>query len=130
MQGSASGDPAPPWAAMRTRRSSEQWTAIVAAFERSNQSVERYCAKRGIRPATFKWWRWRLRESSAAAAGRVVPSSGAEVRLVPVDVVGLAAHTSNRAHVEIAFADVTVRVEVGTDATYVASLVTELRSRC
>lgn len=52
------------------------------------------------------------------------------MRLIPVDVVGLAARANSRAPVEIAFADVAVRVEAGTDAAYVASLVAELRSRC
>jgi hypothetical protein len=49
---------------------------------------------------------------------------------VPVDVVGLSARVSSRAHVEIAFADMAVRVEPGTDAAYVASLVAELRAQC
>lgn len=115
---------------MPTRRSSEQWTAIVAGFARSNQSVERYCAKRGLRPATFRWWRWRLRDSSSSPAESVGPSRSDEVRLVPVDVVGLAAHVSGGTHVEIRFADMVVRVEDGVDAAYVASLVAELRSRC
>jgi hypothetical protein len=115
---------------MPARRSSEQWTVIVGEFERSNQSVERFCMKRGIRPATFKWWRWRLRDSSGSPGASFAPSSNDEVRLVPVDVVGLSARVSSRAHVEIAFADMAVRVEPGTDAAYVASLVAELRAQC
>jgi hypothetical protein len=115
---------------MRTRRSSEQWTTIVAAFEDSNQSIERFCGKRGIRPGTFRWWRWRLRDSSAATETSSAPLAGNDVRLIPVDVVGLAARVNRGAPVEIAFADVAVRVEPGTDAAYVASLVAELRSRC
>jgi hypothetical protein len=114
---------------MATRRPREQWTALVATFEQSNQSVERFCAKRGIRPGTFKWWRWRLRDSRASA---VTSRSSAvdDVRLIPVDVVGLTARSEAGKAVEIAFGDVAVRVEPGTDAVYVASLVAELRSRC
>ena len=130
MQASVSREPRRAWAPMPTKRTSEQWTELIAAFERSNQSVERYCAKRGIRPATFRWWRWRLRDSSSSSSKPVVSSRRDEVRLVPVDVVGLATRASSHAHVEIAFADVTVRVEPGADIAYVASLVAELRSRC
>jgi transposase-like protein len=121
------------WEARAVVKTCRKWvegTAIVAAFEQSSQSVERFCAKRGIRPATFRRWRWRLRDSSASSETSSAPSAGDDVRLVPVDVVGLAARAHSRAPVEIAFADVAVRVEPGTDAAYVASLVAELRSRC
>jgi hypothetical protein len=113
---------------MAARRSSEQWAAIVAAFEETSEPVERFCARRKLQPATFRWWRWRLRKSTAAAEGATATSD--EVRLIPVDVVGLSARRSASAPVEIAFADVAVRVEPGTDIAYVASLVAELRSRC
>jgi hypothetical protein len=114
---------------MRTRRSGEQWRALVAAFEQSNQSVERFCAKQDIRPGTFRWWRWRLRSGGDGAVSTAARGND-EVRLVPVSVVGLAAGSVRSAAVEITFADVCVRVEPGTDATYVAALVAELRSKC
>jgi hypothetical protein len=115
---------------MATRRSSEQWTAIVATFERSNQTVERFCATRGIRPGTFRWWRWRLRSSSGSREASFAASGNDEVRLVPIDVVGVTARVSSPVRIEIAFDDMAVRVEPGADAAYVASLVAELRSRC
>lgn len=114
---------------MHARRNGEQWQEIVAAFEQSNQSVERFCAKRGIRPGTFRWWRWRLR-SGRAGAGSGAPRETEEVRLLPVSVVGLSAGSTRNAAIEITFADVCMRVEPGTDAAYVATLVAELRSRC
>jgi hypothetical protein len=115
---------------MRARRNGEQWREIVAAFERSNQSVERYCAKRDILPGTLRWWRWRLRSTGDSGPETAVPRTNDEIRLVPVSVVGLAAGSPRDAAVEITFADVCVRVEPGTDAAYVATLVAEIRSRC
>jgi hypothetical protein len=112
---------------MAARRSSEQWAAIVAAFEQTSEPVERFCTRRKLRPATFRWWRWRLRETVAATGAATATD---EVRLIPVDVVGLSARRSASTPVEIAFADVAVRVEPGTDIAYVASPVAELRSRC
>ena len=110
---------------MAVRKNREQWVAIVAAFDQSGDSLRTFCAKRRIRLASLKWWRWRLRDAHAAAA--LVRKSD-EVRLVPVDVIGLAA--SRRTGVTIVLSDLEVRVEVGTDVTYVGALVGELRSRC
>ncbi len=110
---------------MAVRKNREQWVAIVAAFERSSESTKKFCAKRRIRVASLKWWRWRLRDSRAAASALVRSD---EVRLLPVDVIGLAAARANG--VTIALSDMEVRIEVGTDITYVGALVGELRSRC
>lgn len=112
---------------MAVRKNREQWVAIVAAFDQSGESLRKFCAKRRIRLASLKWWRWRLRDSDAAAA-LVRKRKSDEVRLVPVDVIGLAA--SRPTGVTIALSDVEVRVEVGTDVAYVGALVGELRSRC
>jgi len=98
-------------------------------FEQSNQSVERFCAKRDIRPGTFRWWRWRLRSGGDGAVSAEARGND-EVRLLPVSVVGPAAGGVRETAVEITFADLCVRAEPGTDAVYVATLVAELRSRC
>jgi len=115
---------------MRARRNGDQWQAIVAAFERSTQSVEQFCAKRDIRPATFKWWRWRLRSAGDVVATALTAGKSGEIRLLPVSVVGSSARSAGESAVEITFADVSIRVEPGTDAAYVATLVAEMRSRC
>jgi len=108
---------------MAVRKNREQWVAVVGAFEQSGESLAKFCKKRRIRVASLKWWRWRLRDARAAKA-----LAKDEVRLVPVDVIGLAA--SRPSGVTIALADVEVRIAVGTDVTYVGALVGELRSRC
>jgi len=115
---------------MRARRTGEQWLAIVAAFERSMQSAEQFCAKRDIRPATLKWWRWRLRGDGEVAATAITARKNGEVRLLPVSIVGSPARNAHESVVEITFADVSIRFEPGTDAAYVATLVAEMRSRC
>jgi hypothetical protein len=73
------------------------------------------------------WWRWRLGSSPRAMTATRAPS---EVRLVPVDVIGAAAAIARSSTVVIAVSDLEVRIEVGTDAAYVGTLVAVLRSRC
>jgi hypothetical protein len=101
---------------MRLRRTREQWVKIVETFERSGVALDRFCGRRGIKPSTLKWWQWHLRSDS----------NGADVRLVPVDVVASAVAAS----VAISIAGAELHVDVGTDVAYVSALVTALRTRC
>lgn len=110
---------------MRARKSRSQWSAIIRAFERSGGSHEEFCSKRGLEVGTFRSWLYRLRKREAPV----------EIALVPVEVTEASApHPVAAAGVAselvIVVAGVEVRVGVGTDAGYVASLVAELRSRC
>ena len=106
------------------RRSREEWAGIVAAFEQSRVSLAEFAARRRLRLSSLKWWCWRLRGTSAPVA-----ETGGDVRLIPVEVVGLAARGA-ASRIELAVAGVEMRVEIGTDVTYVAALVDALRSRC
>jgi len=101
---------------------------MLAALEQSGESTERFCAKRRIPVATLRWWRWHLREQRALSR----PAKRDDVRLVPVDVVGLSVSSpvSRPSALVIAVSNVEVRLEVGTDVGYVGALVAELRSRC
>lgn len=111
---------------MSARKSRNQWVKIVTAFERSGLPVEDFCARRGIKAGTLRWWRWQLGD-------RVPVAPTSDVRLVPVDVVtdslGVAPAAGPRRLV-IGVAGVSVHVEIGTDAAYVAALVAELGRRC
>lgn len=102
---------------MRARKSRGQWAKIIATFERSGQTLDRFCAKRRIKPSTLKWWQWHLRSDAR-------PDTG--VRLVPVDIVASAVAAS----VTISVAGTELRVDVGADVGYVTELVAALRSRC
>ena len=101
------------------RRTREQWAKLVAAFETAGEPVAEFCAERGLVPATFRWWQRQLRSAAPAAA------RSDEVRLVPVNLMGMGRQASPP--VVVAVADVAVRIEVGTDVEYVAALVGRLR---
>jgi hypothetical protein len=106
------------------RRSRAEWAEIVAEYRGSGESVEKFAAKRGLRVSSLKWWCWRVRGASTPRRSEARD----EVRLVPVEVVGLAARACGP--VMLAIADVEMRVDVGTDVAYVGALVRELRARC
>jgi len=111
---------------MSARKGRNQWVKIVTAFERSGLSVEDFCARRGIKPGTLRWWRWQLGDREPVA-----PTS--DVRMVAVDMVaagsGFAPAAGPRGLV-ISVAGVSVHVESGTDIAYIAALVAELGRRC
>ena len=91
------------------------------------RSATEFCAERGIRPKTFGWWRWHLREELRARKQKE------EIRLLPVKVapaMAIPACAACARYVAIVVGDVEVRIEVGTEVAYVATLVAELRSRC
>lgn len=97
---------------------------MLAAFEQSGESVEKFCAKGRIAVRALKWWRWRLGTSRRSA-----PLTRREsVRIVPVDLIGLASAPPTA--VRIGLSDMELRVEVGTDLGYVGALVGALRARC
>lgn len=57
----------------RTRRSEQEWRAVMAQFARSGLGGEAFCAREGIALSTFWNWRSRLQRSSRAKA--VSPAS-------------------------------------------------------
>lgn len=114
---------------MRARRSRQQWEKIIGTFQRSGLTLERFCAPRGIRPDTLKWWQWQLRRSNKEKALPAVTSREA-VRWVAVDVVAPAGSATARPAVAILIAGVELRVEPGVDVGYVSDLVAALRARC
>ena len=106
---------------MRAKRSRREWAKLVETFERSGQALDRFCARRGVKPSTLKWWQWHL--------GKGRERAGGDVRLVPVDVVA-GAESRTLGVVAIALAGAELRVEVGTDVAYVSALCAALRVRC
>jgi hypothetical protein len=105
---------------MHARKSRSEWSAIVKAFERSGQSHEQFCSKRGLAIGSFRSWLYRLRRTQDAAT---------DVVLLPVEVTApVARHTPS--DIVIGIAGVEVRVAVGVEVGYVAELVAEIRGRC
>jgi len=109
---------------MAQRRTREQWTALVLAFDRTSQTAAVFCAARGVTLSTFRWWRSQLRKADEVVGGSV----GEPVRLLAIDVAGPVRTPTGP--VVIAFAGLEIRTEVGVDVGYVAALVAELRTRC
>lgn len=100
-----------------------EWSVLVDNLEASGESLQRFCAKHGVRVARMKWWRWRLR-SERRAAGLAKPG----VRLLPVNVLDVT--PVRPASILVAVSGAELRVEVGTDVEYVGALLSALRSRC
>jgi len=109
---------------MQSRRTREQWAALIGAFERSSRSVETFCAAKGIVPKTFRWWRWQLRETASSH------HRSESVQIVPVSVRGAAVSEGAPDVIMLRVENVELRIGVGTDVAYVTALVTSLRARC
>jgi len=107
------------------RRSRGEWSDIVAEFERSSETHERFCDRRGLNVGSFRGWLYRLRSGRVAA--KVARS--ATPRLLPVRARPDGVFPE-AAFVEVAAGGVLLRVPVGADVVYVSELVTELRARC
>jgi hypothetical protein len=107
------------------RRSRAQWLEVLAKFEASGESVAKFCARKQIRPRTFAWWRWQLRDERHETVAHE------NVRLVAVDVLSPVVDSrAAEATVRIALAGLDLHVAVGTNVEYVGALVGALRSRC
>lgn len=104
------------------RRSREEWSQIVEAFERSGQLHEAFCAQHHVNVGSFRGWLYRLRRDGAR--GKVARSA---TRLLPVRVSGA---VGEAVVLEIEFGGVRVRVPDRVDPHYVAALVAALASRC
>lgn len=98
------------------RRSRPEWLKLIAEWRAGGRSPEQFCAKRGIRPGTFKWWVWKIDAESS-------PSTETAA-LVPVTLSPAIASTI--AMFEVELRDVRFRFETGTDPAYVAAVVREI----
>lgn len=58
------------------------WAKRMQAWERSGQSRAAFCRAHGLSPATFDYWRRRLRESSRA----LVPVIISEAPAMPIEI--------------------------------------------
>ncbi len=110
---------------MRTRRSREQWAAVIEELAASGESAEAFCRSRGLRRSTLSWWKWTLARASDNRS-----STASAIRLLPVAVSSEGPGPTRSRGITIELADVRVHLEVGTDVAYVAALVESLRRRC
>lgn len=77
----------------RTRRSEEQWRAVMVQFERSGLGAEAFCAREGIAASTFWNWRSRLQRDgsvksteSASPFIELMSDSGAQAFDIELDL--------------------------------------------
>lgn len=92
------------------------WKRLAREVDRG-EAVSTVAARYGVNARTLGWWCSRLRRERRAAEG---------IELVPVVVRDGGGAELNR--LEVAVGGVHLRIAVGTDVSYVASLVTALRA--
>ena len=98
----------------------EFWTKVIEEFEGSQgrETHEEFAARHGVEKTTFQRWLYALRQEH----GRRAPEA---VRMLPVRLEGM--HGERTISVELG-GGLGLRVQAGTDPSYVAALVTALRS--
>ena len=102
------------------RRSRAYWEQLVAAAERSG-SIARTAERHGVNPQRLSWWRWALRRKEKGTGS---------ARLLPVVITDTKPQASSVTWLELAIEGVAIRVPVGTDAGYIATLVAAIRTTC
>lgn len=104
------------------RRSRSFWKRLVAEVERGS-TIARIAERHGVRPKTLAWWRWTLRREGDA---RVT-----NAQLLPVVFSGGPSPAiSGEGGIAIEVRDVSFRVPLGSDVSYVAALVAAVRATC
>ena len=98
----------------------EFWTKVIKEFEDSqgDETHEEFAARHGVEKTTFQRWLYALRQEHRRRAPQAV-------RLLPVRLEGM--HEEHTISVELG-GGLGLRVQAGTDTSYVAALVAALRS--
>jgi transposase-like protein len=96
------------------------WKRVVAEAEASERTHAQIAARHGVQVAALRSWIYRLRREGERGG-----STNAPARLLPVRVTALPAA---RETIDVESGDVTLRVPVGCDPEYVASLLRAVRT--
>ena len=104
---------------MAKRRGRGFWTKVIEEFESSqaNETHEEFAARRGVEKTTFQRWLYAFRKQHRR---RTPPA----VRLLPVRVEGAQAEPPISLDLG---GGLGLRIQVGTDPSYVAALVAALQ---
>ncbi|WP_141329159.1 IS66 family insertion sequence element accessory protein TnpB [Myxococcus sp. AB025B] len=94
-----------------------EWARVAEAFEASGLTQQEFASQRGLRLSTLQSWVYRCRRQRAR--------KGEPVRLLPVEVAGVAQPSAALLEVEMA-SGARLRFASGTDVEYVARLVAAL----
>ena len=91
----------------KTRRTAEQWQALMKAYEDSGLSQQLFCQQHGVALSTFYAWRHKLKQQSGLDDNQSTEQSPF-IALAPPEVE---AQPSNDWDVELAFANgMTIRL--------------------
>lgn len=111
------------------RRDRSEWEKIVAEYETSGEQHAEFCARRRLSIHSFRDWLYRLRRERST--GTVARSATKAVQMVPVRVRSAAQPAAAPDDVlEVVVPGALVRVKVGQDAEYIATLAAALAARC
>jgi transposase-like protein len=105
------------------RRSRASWKRLVAEVERG-ATIARTAERHGVNPKTLAWWRWTLRrEREPVTNAQLLPvvfSAGPPPAVAPhAEAVAIELRD-----------DISMRVPIGSDVTYVAALIAAVRATC
>ena len=106
----------------RSSRTEARWRSLIAAQERSGESVAQFAEQRGLNAATLYWWRSRLRRRD-----RVDP------QFVPIEIVDSKPASSRDARAAFELELVggrRLRVAAGFDADELARLIAAVERAC
>ena len=75
------------------RRSPKQWRNVVSQFEQSGLTIQGFCQKENLAPATFSKWRSRFRDKPSQPGfvelqPATIPSSNCESWSLQIDLPG------------------------------------------
>lgn len=100
--------------------SRRRWEQIVSRYRRAGLSQAAFAAEQKVGMPALRYWIYKLRDEAQ------VQQEGRQVRLLPVEVTGLAARG-----IEVRVGQVAIALPAGTPAAYVAELASALGApRC
>ena len=104
------------------------WTDMVSRYERAGQPRKVFAANHDVGRAALQYWICKLRRE-AEGARRPPAAASSELRLVPVRVAPQTTATFEHAgRVEVRFGGLSIRVPMGSDPRYVASVVAAMKA--
>jgi len=110
---------------MRARRSSSWWRETVTRLAKSGLTREEFAAREDLSVDTLKWWVAAFRRPALLKKRGAAPCTA----IVPLAIEIAPTRATSSGAVEISVRGVVVRVEVGTDVEYVATLVRRFEDR-
>ena len=72
------------------RSTRDEWREHVARWRASGLTAETYATKAGLKPPTFKWWRWQLSKERARSAAMARRPKSAPTTSTPITFVEIA----------------------------------------